>query len=221
MFVKLFDRPFTRLFYKESEWWKIIPPVIAYQPRGASSLAASYSNLVNPGTYDAALGVAPTWNTTNGWIFNGSTQYLNTGFLPDTNTTIIIRYSNLASVASDQYIFGEKKGTTNRIWIIVTSNLASTTYSWSNKGTDDATASPTSAIRAINKNHGYYNGAEVIDYSSTPAAITESLNTYIGCYNNLGSPAGYTNFYVQAFAIYNQTLTTAQLLEISNAMEAI
>ena len=35
--------------------------VAAYQPKGSTSLAASYTNLNSPGTYNAAPGVAPTW----------------------------------------------------------------------------------------------------------------------------------------------------------------
>lgn len=42
-------------------------PIAVYQPKGAASLAASYVNLANPGTYDAAADVpgygAPTWTT--------------------------------------------------------------------------------------------------------------------------------------------------------------
>jgi hypothetical protein len=49
--------------------------ILALQPRGAASLANSYINLANPGTYDAAPGVAPTLDAT-GWTFNGTTQYL-------------------------------------------------------------------------------------------------------------------------------------------------
>ena len=33
---------------------------MAYQPKGAASLAASYFNLANPGTYNAAPGTAPS-----------------------------------------------------------------------------------------------------------------------------------------------------------------
>lgn len=64
-----------------SGWWDndgaIAGCVAAYAPVGAADLASSYVNLVTPGTYDAAPGVAPTWDAATGWTFNGSTQWLN------------------------------------------------------------------------------------------------------------------------------------------------
>lgn len=78
-----------------SGWWDadgaISGCVAAYQPVGAASLAASYSNLANPGTYDAAPGVAPTFSTTEGWILNGSTQWLDSGVTRGSGYTMIVR----------------------------------------------------------------------------------------------------------------------------------
>lgn len=64
-------------------WWQVAGQTCAaaYQPIGAASLAASYVNLANPGTYNAAPGVAPTL-AAGGWSFDGLTQYLTTGIVP-------------------------------------------------------------------------------------------------------------------------------------------
>ena len=42
-------------------WWVVAGKtcVAAYEPLGAASLAASYVNLANPGTYDATPGTTP------------------------------------------------------------------------------------------------------------------------------------------------------------------
>ena len=76
-------------------WWNdngaISGTVAAYQPIGAASLAASYSNLFSPGTNDAAPGTAPTFNTAGGWIFNGTTQWLDTGITRGSGYTMIVR----------------------------------------------------------------------------------------------------------------------------------
>src|SRR3989344_7466925 len=69
-------------------------PVAAYQPISAASLTASYANLANPGTYTAAVGVAPTFASSTGWTFNGSTQYLTTGVIPANGWSMIVRFSN-------------------------------------------------------------------------------------------------------------------------------
>lgn len=67
-------------------------PVAAYQPKGAASLAASYTNLANPGTYDAAPGTAPSFNTATGWTFDRSLgQFLSigSGFLLKPATVLV------------------------------------------------------------------------------------------------------------------------------------
>ena len=78
-----------------SGWWDnsgaISGCVAAYQPIGAADLAASYVNLQNPGTYNAAPGVAPTFDTAEGWVFNGSTQWLDSGITRGSGYTMIVR----------------------------------------------------------------------------------------------------------------------------------
>ncbi len=66
--------------------------IAAYQPKGAADLAASYVNLANPGTYNAAPGVAPTWAAADGWTFGG-TNYLLCGSatLNHNDITVIVR----------------------------------------------------------------------------------------------------------------------------------
>lgn len=81
-------------------WWSndgaISGCVAAYRAIGAASLAASYVNLANPGTYDAAPGTAPSFDASTGWTFNGSTQYLTTGLTPDNTQgwSMLVRFAN-------------------------------------------------------------------------------------------------------------------------------
>ena len=82
-------------------WWDldgaILTCVAAYQPKGAASLAASYVNLANPGTYDAVVGVAPAWAAGTGWTFNGATQYLTSAIPYVSNWSFLMAYSAPAS----------------------------------------------------------------------------------------------------------------------------
>ena len=81
-----------------ANWWEAggaTGAVAVYQPIGAASLAASYVNLANPGTYDAAPGVAPTWASA-GWTSNG-TEYLGYGSV---STTQFVRNSGIFSIFS-------------------------------------------------------------------------------------------------------------------------
>lgn len=54
-------------------------PIAVYLPKGAASLADSYVNLANPGTYNLAPGAAPAFDTATGWTFDGASQYLECG----------------------------------------------------------------------------------------------------------------------------------------------
>ena len=84
----------------------------AYQAIGAASLAESYVNLVNPGTYDLSGGTAPTWAAESGWTFNGADQYKTTGIDPAANATqtwsMIVRYSNCTAGAG--FMMGSTDG---------------------------------------------------------------------------------------------------------------
>ena len=100
-----------------TDWWLAggaPTPVAVYQPKGAASLSASYTNLVNPGTYNAAPGVAPTWDAATGWTFNGTTQYLTTSVIPTGAYSALARFSNSGGV--------------NARWLFGTSNTAVTSF---------------------------------------------------------------------------------------------
>lgn len=93
-------------------WWlaggvSAANAIVAYQPIGAANLAGSYINLANAGTHNAAPGVAPTFDASTGWTFNG-TQYLTTTITPNDSPSIIIRYSN--SLAFGGPILGAEFG---------------------------------------------------------------------------------------------------------------
>ena len=72
----------------------------AYKAIGSPSLAASYVNLANPGTYDLTTAAEPTFDQSYGWYFNGSTMYLGTGIVPVNNQTwsMAIRYTDASGL---------------------------------------------------------------------------------------------------------------------------
>lgn len=79
-------------------WWKVAGKtcVAAYQPKGAASLAASYVNLANPGTYDAAPGAAPTL-TADGWSFDGTQYLVVAGLVQNRPLTMLVSASQSSS----------------------------------------------------------------------------------------------------------------------------
>lgn len=83
--------------------------VFAYAPDEAADLAASYVNLVNPGTYDAAPGDAPTLD--GGWDFDGVSQYLVTNAVPVRQQwTVLVLYAVTEFESQRRDLFGLTEG---------------------------------------------------------------------------------------------------------------
>lgn len=188
---------------------------IAYAPKGAASLAASYINLANPGTNNAAPGVAPTWDATNGWMFNGSTQYLTTGFAPgnSTNWTGIIRFSNLTGTAVVDFF-----GTRATLRFHQEYSMSTHVLTFNMGGSVNTTLTFTSGVIAIAGGTGYKDGSSVGTF--TPSSAGDWPAIYIGGYN-FGGLARPLAGYVQAFAFYNTVLNGTQVSAVTTAMNAL
>ena len=192
--------------------------VAVYQPKGAASLAASYVNLANPGTYDAAPGVAPTWASGTGWTFNGSSQYLTTGVLGTSAISLIIRFSD---ASGGLITFGaaiEIGGPAKYILWRPRSN-----------GNDRVIFLGTGEVRVVGGalvSGAYGYAGTTVYYNSisdgTLASPTlPSLAIFIGALNFNGIPTQYGAIKVQAVAIYSATLTAPQVAAVSAAMAAL
>lgn len=199
-------------------------PVAAYLPKGAASLAASYINLPTPGVNDAAPGVAPTWNATDGWIHNGLTQYLTTGIVPTDTYTVIARFSNDANLAG-RFMIGAKGAGDSRHIISPKSSSAGSVarYSYGAAGQDGSSAYSSSGVLALvaagASAFGYRGGVLDATLSSSMAGV--SAQFYIGCLNNNGSPSTFWSGRIQALVIYSSTLDAGQVAAVSAAMAAL
>jgi len=73
-------------------WYLLGPvPLFAHQAKGAASQAASYIDLVTPGTNDLTPGVAPGWTALGGW--SGPGADLRTGYVPGDGDVYLVRYA--------------------------------------------------------------------------------------------------------------------------------
>ena len=229
-FGSTFGRVLSPTFHPNSQavagggWWLsggINPAncIAAYQAKGVASYTASKVNLANPGTYDAADGTAyPTWNSTYGWIFNGSTQYLNTGIIPSSaNWSYIFRYSDPDANSYKRW-WGARESTTG-ISVGMENRVGNDSFYWMNGGTNTNQKTVTSAgWYAICGNTIYEpngNTQSIVTGSIPPYAL------YIGAANHSGgllNPKGITFI---TFAIYNTVLSAAQVGAIATAMAAL
>jgi hypothetical protein len=188
-------------------------PVAAYQPKGAADLASSYVNLANPGTYDAAPGVAPTFDAATGWTCNGTTQYLTTGVVPanDQTWSMVVRFSEGTNTG---VIAGVSAGGTQRFRIYRHYTANKTGYA---NGVDIAgtLADVPAGVMAVAGSVGYLNG--VVDKTGLTAWGGASVSGI-----TIGTSAGlFFAGKIQAIAIYSSVLTADQVAAVSAAMAAL
>ena len=198
--------------------------IAAYQPKGAASLAASYVNLANPGTYDAAPGTAPTWAAGTGWTFNGTTQYLTTGIVPAATFTIIAQFSG-ASLPPGNYPQPVGQNTTGAVNNISNGGVipfpgGNHYFSWGGAATTVAGGLAAGNL-ALAGNQGYLNGvADGAAVGGGYGVATRGL--FIGARNsNAGAAEYWYAGNIQAVAIYDVTLTAPQVAAVAAAMAAL
>lgn len=203
-----------------STWWDnngaISGCVAAYAAKGATSLAASYTNLTGNATYDAAPGVAPTWDTTGGWTFNGSSQYLLTNVVPAAAYSMIMRFSNRVTGEAACAVSGQ-----NTRFGFDWSGAALIYYYGSGTTGRSVTGNPSSGVVALCATQGYLNG--LADGAPTPNIWSgTATQVAIGARNLNGTTRDtFGNLKVQALAIYSVTLTGTQVATITTAMQAL
>lgn len=218
--LTLLDRPRRKA---ATPWYlaggiNIVNCIAAYQPKNATSLINSYVNLADPGTYNAAPGVAPAFATASGWTFaDSSNQHLVTGVIPDRDTgTLIIQYSGAGIAGGPTYV-GVSAGSKFTI-----GNYGDTMDAA--RGNNNVRNAPalTAGNYAISGNTAYRNGvAEPLTITLAGAAITSDF--YIGGLNTNGAYTDYTTgpLVVQALAYYDIDLNPAQIAALVAAMQGV
>lgn len=191
-------------------------PIAAYQPKGAASLAASYVNLANPGTYDAAPGTAPTHAAATGWTFGGL-QYLTTGVVPASGFSALCRFSN-ATGSSSHAPFGVSFSAGNQRFYV---RVREATYRRYAYGTSNllVAGSLTSGVVALAGNNAYLDG--VSDGTVVSSWTNTAIPLTIGAENTGSTRQSWYWGYVFAFVAYTATLTAPQVAAVSAAMAAL
>lgn len=202
-----------------ADWWDPNDETLcvwsAYAAKNAASLAASYIDLTGNGNH-TGVEVAPDWDGTNGWKFNGNNLHrLTTTFIPQTDQsqTVLVQYTN--ALNNGGYLWGMTNGVGRKFG----HRILTTTIQHDNGGEVAVGPTLTAGNAAVAGNQGYRNG--VAD-GATISAWTDTANraVLIGC----RQAAGYLNYatvYIQALAIYDCTLTAGQVASVASAMAAL
>jgi len=208
-----------------ANWWEVSGKtcVGAWQAKGAASQAASYTNLANPGTYNLTEGVAPTWDSTNGWIFNGTTQYLATGYAIGTSAihTLIARFSggDITTAGVSRVVSGSRLAGENRFYV-AHYDSSQTGPIWGGGGyLVTGAGGYANGVMCIAARDGYYNGSYIGTTNNPYAGGDNNLDIWIGGVHTVGTGPYKGN--IQAVAIYSDTLTAGQVATLSAAMAAL
>lgn len=183
-----------------------------YDPASAASQAASYSNLANPGVRDAVPYNSPTWTSGLGWTGNSSNMYLDTGVLPDANTTVIVMFQN---ANNGRYAFGMGDGSKNVGCI----PYSSTNTYFEAAGTNTSKAEAfTSGVVAITGTNVFKNGLKCTTFSTTWSGGAATRSIFLMARNNAGTATSFFGGSIVRVAIYNFKLSDAQISAVSLAM---
>ena len=190
-------------------------PVAAYCPKGAASLAASYINLANPGTYDLSSATPPTLSAA-GWT-GGNNVHLNTGILTTANMTVIVRFSG----AMGGVLAGSRDAAAAGLYTAATPAATSYYFQYGANGNKivingQAVAAGVLAIAGPN---GYLDGVQKTTMLSN--TITNPVALYLMALNNNGAVVSSHLGSMQAAAIYSSVLTAAQVAAVSAAMQQL
>lgn len=229
-FGSTFGRVFSPTFQPKSQaaatassWWlaggiAAANCVAAYQAKGVASLAASYSNLFNPGTNDLTTTSAPTWNANDGWIFNGS-AFMDSGIVPAAaNWSMIVRFSN-GSAGTYTAVGMQQETINNRFYLRPQHYSANHIYGYGGAA-NIVSGALTSGVMALAGIKSYLNGNAEADGAGTWSAGT-NWSIYIGgSHNNGGFAYGFVG-QIQAVAIYNAQLSAGNIAALTTAMAAL
>jgi len=206
----------------ENPWWdpngEGLSVWAAYQPKGAASLADSYTDL-SGNSHDAGVGVAPTWDAANGWILNGSTQYLTTTFVPQNDQTqsVLVQYTNYSDAGTSYWLAGVRCGTDRTFGFIP--NDGSNRVQYYNGQELKTFPLLVSGNVGIAGNTAYRNGTAESGTMGAWGGISDETFA-IGCRGG-STPSLFGASYIQALAIYNTTLTAPQMSAIATRMAAL
>jgi hypothetical protein len=204
-----------------AEWYD--GAIAAYQPKGAASLAASYVNLANPGTYNAAPGVAPSFDAATGWGFT-TTQFLITGVRMFQPYSVIMRYSGAIAPLSNQIPFGiVAVSPSTIIYQLIISSVTTLTFANGSANNITDVLSSAAGVAAISANKAYFNGADtLLDLGGAWAFDPNpSGGCYIGARNLNGSKNNGFTGNIQSFGIWPYTLTAQEVADKTALIQAL
>ncbi len=211
----------------DTQWWRVrgmaATPLVVYQPKGAFTLTNSLINIIDPGVNDAIAGVLPTFDNATGWVFDGSTQFLDTQLAFLATFTMFVKFDVVFSVGSAKTLGGLVDTSNYLMFYFNPGALDALVFSYFTGTLQNVELVGTEHVATM------FNRTFVqtlLDQTTgfTTTLFTGAPNTkpaYIGAGNDV---AGATNFFegsISAVAIYDGPMTSSQAKQVSANMAAL
>ncbi len=204
---------------------------IAEYPMLGSSIDSCKINSKNPGTFDGTF-----FNTTagdflsSGWTPNGSTSYMATGIIPNTDLAfndVTFEYYSRSTPVLVASLIGADQGASQRLMALLQNGGNDTSwYSYSfpagfiSFNPDNNNAADYHFVRrALNDSQIYKNGSSV-SITSGSGGIQPTIELYLGALNSVGSPSTFTDTEC-AGALVGKAFTALQVLAQRNARQTL
>lgn len=212
--------------------------IFAYQPFGAASLAASYVNLITPGTNDAAPGTAPNFDASYGWDFvSASNHYLNVGSsspIPNAPISVLVLFKSDVNDVDDGLFTNCDAAANTSVELVVKGTVASDPVyatAWQSGNSTNSSAITTTGITVgqwhvacgvftSNVSRSAYLDGGSKNNNTTTKNGNGADNMSIGCRREPGLNNCFDGK-IGAVCGYNVALTDTQVSVISAAMLAL
>jgi len=194
--------------------------VAAYEPICAVSLADSYINRANPGTYDAAPGTAPTWAAQTGWTFNGTTQYLLADIAANIGWSVLVRYSGATDLGAPKIIFGSQSAGGGTVRFHIQPSQSNIIY-YSHEDSVGVAPGLLAGVLGIAGQQGFRNGVSDGGVIPSGGTGTRPTKVAIGALYEGAGAVFYCNANIQALYIYNVPITPTQVRAVTDAMNML
>lgn len=193
--------------------------IAAYQAKGAASYAASKVNLANPGTYNLADGTGyPTWNATDGWVFDGVDDILRMTSKPVAlSWSFLVKYSDGSFVTGNDNaaVFSGHYG--YQIVYIKPSYTGKTVVEYGYTTAPQIDGERHSGVGVIANNKYYHDKVELLttlDGGDSRHMCGWDLGGYV-------EQGKYYPCHIQAFSVYNIEISVAQVAALTDAVNAL
>lgn len=198
-------------------WWVVDGDTAeaAYLAKGAADYSSSLIDLTGNGN-NVIVNNAPSWNTIEGWVFDGVADWIQLPFKYKTSQTtghaFLIKFSDVVNTGTNEYITGNQGAASIHLYIFSRYGSSGHRYSIYASGSNVA-GNLSSGIVGVTGSDFYLNGVREWDFNSG-----YTMDNYLS-FGQVGST--YTELNIQAIVYFTKPLSNAQMIQLTEQMSEL